>query len=262
MDEVATRLRDARAQRGLTLDEVANATRIPRATLANLEAGRYELLPAAVFVRGFIRSYARVVGIDPNPIVRAYESRGQATGPSHVASASRPLSPAALRVGEVGRRLGYGPRDEVFVDPSPAEADTGGGPRLDTERKLVPLQPVSMRREGGLRGGFMLIAVAAAGLLVAAWILVGQKKPTRDDSARGPAVPVIHDRIDGMPAFDGPGPRVEVPELRPAPNPGERGFFDGAAPPAEQPAGGDEAPRTPGRELRANVRGSTTVNPR
>jgi hypothetical protein len=122
-----------------------------------------------------------------------------------------------------------------------------------------------MRREGGLRGGFMLIAVAAAGLLVAAWILVGQKKPTRDDSARGPSVPVIHDRIDGMPAFDGPGPRVEMPGPKPQQGPGERGFFDGATlPPGGDaaPGAGDESPRSPGRELRANVRGSTTVYPR
>ncbi len=212
MDEVGTRLREARAQRGLSLEDVAMATKVPKASLANLEAGRYDLLPAPVFIRGFIRSYARAVGLDPNPVVRAYENRTLPTPPAPGTEVR--LSAAAARIGAVGRRLGYGPADE------PQEASfypiQTGGPRLDPESKLVPVQPVSMRREGGLKGGFMLIAVAAAGLLIAAWILVGQKQPTTDGAAQVPTAPVIHERIDGMPSFDGPGGDLRAPVVNPA----------------------------------------------
>lgn len=197
--EVGQKLRDARTQAGVSLDEVAVATRIPKVSLARLEEGRYDLLPAPVFVRGFIRAYARVIQADPNPFVRLYEARAEAGSPS-AATHDAPLSAAAARVGAVGRRLGYGPADEPA---SPRELDRQTrGPRLDPAEKLVPLQPVSMRREGGLRGGFMLIAVAAAGLLIAAWVLVGQKKEGADNAAQLPTAPVIHERIDGMPSFD------------------------------------------------------------
>jgi hypothetical protein len=212
MDEVGTRLREARAQRGLSLEDVAMATKVPKASLTNLEAGRYDLLPAPVFIRGFIRSYARAVGLDPNPVVRAYENRTLPLPPAPGTEVR--LSAAAARIGAVGRRLGYGPADEP-QEPSLYPIQTGG-PRLDPESKLVPVQPVSMRREGGLKGGFMLIAVAAAGLLIAAWILVGQKQPTSDGAAQVPTAPVIHERIDGMPSFDGPGGDLRVPATNPA----------------------------------------------
>lgn len=204
--EVGQKLRDARTQAGLSLDEVAAATRIPKVSLARLEEGRHDLLPAPVFVRGFIRAYARAIQADPNPFVRLYEHRqGELarSGPAQPMNVA-PLSAAAARVGAVGRRLGYGPADE----PAPTrELDRQNdkkarGPRLDPADKLVPLQPVSMRREGGLRGGFMLVAVAAAGLLIAAWVLVGQKKTGSDGAAQIPTAPVIHERIDGMPSFE------------------------------------------------------------
>lgn len=209
MDEVGQTLRDARTQGGLSLDEVAHATRIPKASLAHLEEGRYDLMPAPVFVRGFIRAYARVVGVDPNPLVRAFEARSNNESPQRKDTV---MSAAAMRVGAVGRRLGYGPPDEHTQEQDEQEPRSTRGPRLETEKKLVPLQPVSMRREGGLRGGFLLIAVAAAGLLIAAWILVGQKKVVPDGAAQAPNAPIIHERIDGMPTFDAsPGARITAP---------------------------------------------------
>lgn len=232
--DVGQKLRDARTHAGLSLDEVAAATRIPKVSLARLEEGRHDLLPAPVFVRGFIRAYARAVQADPNPLVRLYEQRqGELarSGPTQAPHAA-PMSAAAARVGAVGRRLGYGPADEP--DPS-RELDRqtdrkSRGPRLDPADKLVPLQPVSMRNEGGLRGGVMLIAVAAAGLLIAAWVLVGQKKSGSDGAAQIPAAPVIHERIDGMPSFDpAPGAGSSGPSLFGEPLDTRRPTGDGRA---------------------------------
>ena len=47
-------------------------TKIPERSLERLEAGRFADLPGDVFVRGFLRSYARCVGLDPEEIVRTY----------------------------------------------------------------------------------------------------------------------------------------------------------------------------------------------
>ena len=57
-------LREARLRRALTLAEVERDTRINRDYLEALESERYELLPAPVYARGFLRSYARHLGLD------------------------------------------------------------------------------------------------------------------------------------------------------------------------------------------------------
>jgi cytoskeletal protein RodZ len=62
-------LRQARERRQLTLSQIAERTKVAPASLALLEEGKLDELPPEVFVRGFIRSYARTVGIaDDEPI--------------------------------------------------------------------------------------------------------------------------------------------------------------------------------------------------
>ncbi len=186
MDEVGPKLRDARAAKNLSLEDIAFATKIPRASLAHLEAGRYEALPAAVFVRGFIRAYARVVSLDANTLIRLYEATGRPPEPTQDES----IRGLGLR-GVDGSRQVEDPNRPNSIER-----------RLDPKRKLVPLQPVSERREGGFRGGYTLLAVVAVGLLVAAWLLVGGKTPSEGTTARLPNAPVMHDRIDGLPSLD------------------------------------------------------------
>jgi cytoskeleton protein RodZ len=62
-------LRYARERAGMTLDQVSAETRIPRRHLEMIEAGDFEGLPARTYATGFARTYAKVVGIDPRPIV-------------------------------------------------------------------------------------------------------------------------------------------------------------------------------------------------
>ena len=56
-------LRTGRTQRGMTLEAVAKVTKIQGRILERLEAGKLEGLPAEVFVRGFVRSFARCVTV-------------------------------------------------------------------------------------------------------------------------------------------------------------------------------------------------------
>ncbi len=65
--EIATageRLRAAREEKGLTLEDVAAQTRIPRRHLESLENSDWERLPAPTYTNGFAKSYASVVGLD------------------------------------------------------------------------------------------------------------------------------------------------------------------------------------------------------
>ena len=65
-------LRAGRAQRQLTLDDVARVTKIQARILEKIEAGQLEGLPAEVFVRGFVKSFARCVGLDESEAVQRF----------------------------------------------------------------------------------------------------------------------------------------------------------------------------------------------
>jgi cytoskeleton protein RodZ len=76
-DGVGEFLRRERELRHISLDEVAERTKISRRYLEAIEAGRYERLPGETFVRGFIRSYAQSVGLDPDDTLLMYsQARG------------------------------------------------------------------------------------------------------------------------------------------------------------------------------------------
>lgn len=63
----------ARASAQLSIAEVARHLRLSVVQVEALESGDYERLPGPVFVRGFIRNYARLVKLDPDALLRAVE---------------------------------------------------------------------------------------------------------------------------------------------------------------------------------------------
>lgn len=71
---LGARLRRERMLRGMSVEEVSRATRIPLASVERLEADRFDDLPGEVFVRGFLRSYARAIGVDAEEVLAQYSS--------------------------------------------------------------------------------------------------------------------------------------------------------------------------------------------
>jgi transcriptional regulator with XRE-family HTH domain len=65
-------LRRERELRHISLDDVAERTKISRRYLEAIEEERYDRLPGETFVRGFIRSYAQSVGLDPEDTLIIY----------------------------------------------------------------------------------------------------------------------------------------------------------------------------------------------
>lgn len=64
-------LRKTREDLGLTVDDVASQTRIAARFLNALESNRHEDLPSLVFTRNFVRQYAVVLKLDPEPLLNA-----------------------------------------------------------------------------------------------------------------------------------------------------------------------------------------------
>ena len=167
MESVGSRLSQARIARGMTLEDVAQLTKISRTTLAAIEEGRQEVLPAPVYTRGFIRAYAGVVGLDGRELLR------DAVEPSATTESSRP---AALRRQPTSRRT---------ADAPPRFAHLMG----------IDEHP----RTRGLRGSHILLFLVALGMFLTAWFTVGARSMT-PETAEGP-VPAIQERVDGVSSY-------------------------------------------------------------
>jgi ribosome-binding protein aMBF1 (putative translation factor) len=65
-------LRRVREQRGFSLSQLAERTRISTRHLENVEADEYDELPATVYLRGILMNIARELGLDPLKVSRSY----------------------------------------------------------------------------------------------------------------------------------------------------------------------------------------------
>ncbi|MEO5612182.1 MAG: RodZ domain-containing protein [Sphingomicrobium sp.] len=91
---VGQRLRAAREGKGLSLEDVAAQTRIPRRHLESLENGDWERLPAPTYTNGFAKSYATVVGLDRVEIGERLRSEMGGRRPATAAEVFEPADPA------------------------------------------------------------------------------------------------------------------------------------------------------------------------
>lgn len=110
--EIGPALEKARRQQGLTLDEVEQATKIRKRYLQGLENDDYGVLPDAVYVQGFVKTYANYLGLDGEQLADELRSRRKPrrerhAGPTRVGNAGfdKPLiSPGGL-AGAERRRI-------------------------------------------------------------------------------------------------------------------------------------------------------------
>lgn len=109
--DVGNGLRQARQRRGMTLEDVASSTKIPRQTLDRIERNEFEALPGGILTRGYLRAYAALVGLDPALVVRDY---------------------LAQRFGAAGEEL-------RIVPPPPVEAETHPARRFAVELVVIAL---------------------------------------------------------------------------------------------------------------------------
>ncbi len=122
MDELGLILQEARENKGLTLEQVQEETRINATYLSALENGEYVTLPSPVHVRGFLRNYARFLDLDPQPLLERYKQ-----------SQSYQQAPVANnRNGDINTDSPLPARDDQpFFDPVNVEVDVGS--RRDPE---------------------------------------------------------------------------------------------------------------------------------
>jgi cytoskeletal protein RodZ len=83
----------------LTIGDISASTKVPRSAIEQLEAGALSSLPAHVFVRGFIRSYAKAVGINESRPLSLFDRAVNAKADAARVEAASPVVDAALAGG-------------------------------------------------------------------------------------------------------------------------------------------------------------------
>lgn len=73
MDEIGQKLRTARIEKGYTLDDLQQITKIQKRYLIAIEEGNFDALPGDFYVRAFIKQYADTVGIDSDALLTQFQ---------------------------------------------------------------------------------------------------------------------------------------------------------------------------------------------
>ena len=97
MESLGSYLKRERELRQISIAEVAQTTRIPIRIITQLENDELEVLPADIFIRGYLRAYARAVALDEGEVLSRHQRKPEPEVPP-------PLP--AVYAAEPGRRFG------------------------------------------------------------------------------------------------------------------------------------------------------------
>jgi len=95
-------LAEARRQAGLSISQVSQRTRVREVIIRGIERDDYSACGGDFYARGHIRSIARAVGADPEPLIREYDATIRSEQQVTVADLFRPATP--IKVRELPRR--------------------------------------------------------------------------------------------------------------------------------------------------------------
>lgn len=127
-------LRAGRAHRGMSLDDVSKVTKIQPRILERLEAGKLDGLPADVFVRGFVRSFARCVGLEEAEALRRYAACGL---PSAFPAALLPVA-AAVPAATAASSIVVAGEPAAIAGAGPQEITSTARGLVEAMAELVP----------------------------------------------------------------------------------------------------------------------------
>ena len=117
MGSFGDRLKKERELRGITLDDISLSTKIGTRLLRALEEEKFDQLPGGIFNKGFVRAYARHIGIDEEQAVADYMSTVDESQHKAVPEEPAPGQPAE-------RQLVAPPEPEIHVVRKVREADS------------------------------------------------------------------------------------------------------------------------------------------
>jgi cytoskeleton protein RodZ len=166
--EFGDKFRKEREKKGFSLDDVSNVTKIGSRMLQAIEEERFDQLPGGVFNKGFIRAYAKHLGLNDNDAVTEYLA---CLHQAQIDAQASWQPPARAAVPE--KRTAPAPASRASDAPAPPPATTEivELPELQlprAEHLRPPRRNYSDRRESGIPRG---IVIASAVIIVLAAVL-------------------------------------------------------------------------------------------
>ena len=151
--DIGAQLRAAREAQGLSLTNLSQRTRVPERALAAIERNDKSALPPPPFSRGFVRTYAQKLDLDPNLLVRDYFAQfpepPPITAPPRIEIADAAWQPQSRWVGlgtacaillvVVAAAVVVGRRSENSNQPEPV-GTSGETPAASTRRCTTALR--------------------------------------------------------------------------------------------------------------------------
>ena len=140
MCELGERLRRAREAKGLSLKEAAERLALKASVLEALEACRFEALPEPPLARGYLRRYALLLGLDPEPLLALYP-RQAPPPPPRKGPGRRPFPLGLFLFLLLLFGLGYGAY--LLLRPRPVQVVEVAPPPPSKPPERYPLRVVS-----------------------------------------------------------------------------------------------------------------------
>ncbi len=208
MQTIGEKLEEARKRKGISIREAAESTKIRGDYLQKFEANSFDVDLPPLYIRGFLRSYARYLDLEPDRIVSDFDALG-----------GRERKPARRENREVYGRVDF---SEATGSPEGGEPAPAGGRSAQDQAVMLKF---------ALLGGGALLAVIVIILLFKVLFSSSPAKPAQ--TAQGPAptvqadvaqtltltaidatrVKVVQD-VDGKILFNGSLVRGETKTLR------------------------------------------------
>jgi hypothetical protein len=169
-------LREARLRKNVTTTQVAAATQILTHILEDIEQENFSRISAPVYAKGFIKLYARYVGLDPQPLIQEYMTRF-ARGSASSLKTVPPRQAAKVR-SQAGAVPNAEPEPVVEPitqpEPPPEPMAAAAPPPAAEPEPVAPAEP--MPPLSGLRSVAADLARAGAGALKKGWASMGKDR--------------------------------------------------------------------------------------
>ena len=165
MQTIGEKLEEARKRKGISIREAAESTKIRGDYLQKFEANSFDVDLPPLYIRGFLRSYARYLDLEPDRIVSDFDSLG-----------GRERKPAKRETREVYGRVDF---NEAASSPEADEATPAGGRSAQEQAVMLKY---------GLLAGGAVIAVVIIILLFKVLFSGSTAKPAQ--TAQTPAATV------------------------------------------------------------------------
>lgn len=155
---IGERLIQAREERGLTLEDAERDTRISRRYLQALEDEAFDVIPAPVYARGFLRSYSQYLGLETAPLLARFPEQAPAGGAPARPSPGGEARPARGRSSLFGSSLPDEPMIGVDIGVALPSRRLGAGSLSFARTGLVASAAI------GVVAVVLIIAVLIANL--------------------------------------------------------------------------------------------------